>query len=121
MRTFVMARGAALLAAGLFAGAASPGSYGPFNTAAVAPSLTVTAPQPAAEAPTFTPAPVPDLDQGYLTPQRAAAATLELTPSVGQRHQNAVVGDGYTPNSTLVVEQKRISAAPGVNLNMPLQ
>lgn len=112
-----------LFGAALLTGAASPPSIPLLASSesmlrAPAP---VVAPAPVAPS-AFTPAPVPDIDQAPVPQKAAASGDPQLTPSFFHQAP-AFMGDGYTPNSTVVQSEqsRRIGPAGGLNLSVPLQ
>ncbi len=110
---------AALLAAALLIGAASPSQTLPLAMTQPLPGGTALPDTSAATG--FTPAPMPDLDQNDGSLGKTGPAKVEVTPGLFHRHENQT-GDGFTPNSTIFGEQtKRLHPAPSLNLSVPLQ
>jgi hypothetical protein len=112
-------RRAALLAAALLTGAASPTQTLPLAMVQPLPGG-IALPDSSAPA-GFTPAPVPDLDQNDGSFGKGGRAKVEVTPGLFHQRENPS-GDGFTPNSTIFGEQtKHLHPAPSLNLSVPLQ
>jgi hypothetical protein len=110
-----------LLFAAVLLMAASP-SQGPTPLAMAQPMLSPPSSfRPADVAPSFSPAPVPDVDQDGVGAPKTGPSRVVLTPSF-YHQRDRTKGDGYTPNSTIYGEQtKRLRPAPGINLRVPLE
>ncbi len=112
-------RRAALLAAALLGGGASPTRTSPLAMVQPLPGG-IDLPETSASG-AFTPAPVPDLDQSESSLHKAGPAKIAVVPSLFHQRETTS-GEGFTPNSTVFGEQtKRLHPAPSLNLSVPLQ
>jgi hypothetical protein len=122
MTARTLARTTALVIAAALTGAASPPQFAvvAYDAPALRPVVAPASP-PAATVSGFTPAPVPDLDREFGSNRSTGPATVELKPSIFHAPQT-FMGDGYTPNSTVVQsdQSRHIGPAGGLNLNVPL-
>lgn len=119
-----MVKTALLVASALMLTAAAPNRYGSL-TAPLAHGVTVTperrsgAEQLAGGG--FTLAPLPDIEASAPIPRSLGPAQAKFAPRLF-RAGKLVRGDGYVAGSTVEGdEQKHFSAAPGINMSVPLQ